>query len=271
MSYIEEIENFEGDSKIFKPVGFLGDHSPDKNFILRIYLRVCLMQKNPPPGKDEFTVLDANAKPFKCLRWNEPDWLIFKKKYVEQSNNHWDRAFLLTTPPTYSGFDWKDLKGETKRRNVLCHFNISVVETFNNSHAVIPVVYAKEAGFRSHSKLYDVRDIEPETMSDILNVEKQFFTVPHEVGHLLGIGHPNEDAPECKKKPNSQACYVGNTGHALQTMGTGSMLDLKDASPWQKRIALHTKTKAKDWKANWASDEAAFRGVEYVNLIFPKH
>lgn len=267
MSYIEEIANYEGDSKIFKPAGFLGDRSPDRNFILRLYLRVYLMQKNPPPGKDEFTILDSDAKPHKCLRWTEPEWLIFKNKYIEQSNYFWDKAFLLITPPAYKGFDWKDSKGETKRRNVLCHFNLSVVETFQGSHAVIPVVKAKESGFRSHSRLYDVRDTEPEIMTDILGVRKYFFTAPHEVGHLLGIGHPNENSRECKIKPNSHACYVGSTEHALQTMGTGTMLSLEDALPWKKRIALHTKTNAKDWKPAWASDEAALRGAEYVDLV----
>jgi hypothetical protein len=51
---------------------------------------------------------------------------------------------------------------------------------------------------------------------------------------------------------NSQACYgsSGPVGLGSNVMGYGLGFDHTNAKPWLDRIALHTKTRASDWKVS---------------------
>lgn len=264
MNFIEEFDLNDFDSKLVTPGGFIGIDDPDKSFRLNIYLRVNLIKRDPLGGKEEGTFYDGNGKPFKCKKWTDGQWQTFKDAYVAQANKFWDKAFLLITPNYYKEFDWPKEGQNRRRRNVMCCFFLSL--SSERPHATIPVVNPIQVGFRSHARLYSYSDYQADRYSAGA-VRWQFYTLPHEVGHLLGLGHPNEMARECVLHPDSDACYVGKFEHNFQGMGKGSGLALDYIKPWQKRIARHTKTDAKDWKGAWLSDEAAFRGVEDIDLI----
>lgn len=88
----------------------------------------------------------------------------------------------------------------------------------------------------------------------------------HEVGHLLGLGHSNENSQACRNNPNSSICYGATLEQCMNVMGQGAELSLENAQPWKRRIALHTATREADWQVTWLSSEAAFRGIEHTRL-----
>jgi hypothetical protein len=139
--------------------------------------------------------------------------------------------------------------------------------------------------FRSDSVTYDSLDTRPVPLPFEDNKGKVHSKVPrstiaHEIGHALGLPHigvsHGAGAPQCqvavladsllpksitshasfpalyKGAGNSQACY-GSSGPASlgkNVMGYGLEFDHTNAQPWLDRIALHTKTRASDWKVS---------------------
>jgi hypothetical protein len=157
MSFIEEFDLTDFDSKLIAPGGFIGLDDPDKCFRLNIYLRVNLIKRDPLGGKEEGTFYDSDGKPFKCKKWTDGQWQVFKDEYVAQSNQFWDKAFQLITPNTYKEFDWPKEGQQRQRRNVMCRFFLSL--SSERPHATIPVVKPMVTiGFRSHSRLYSYYD-----------------------------------------------------------------------------------------------------------------
>jgi hypothetical protein len=150
-----------------------------------------------------------------------------------------------------------------------CRFQVSLNLHRHNAHAVIPCarVARNVASFRSNSLLYSDLDVNPDTYSSPTGrLNWDFFTTRHEVGHLLGLGHSNENSRQCRNHRNSSICYGATLEQQTNVMGEGTMLDLGNASPWRKRIALHTGTHADQWRAEWLSADAAFRGAESIHL-----
>jgi hypothetical protein len=136
--------------------------------------------------------------------------------------------------------------------------------------------------FRSHEGLYDSMDVKPVPLpfDDDKGVTHRLnrSTFAHEVGHALGLPHigVTHKAPLCQVAiladtllpesvtssssfpavlgggSNSNACY-GDSGPAklgANIMGFGMEFDESNAQPWLDRLALHTSTKASDWKVS---------------------
>jgi hypothetical protein len=68
-------------------------------------------------------------------------------------------------------------------------------------------------------------------------------TKRHEVGHLLGLDHPQGAS-------NNAAAYADRAGSPGDVMGSGKKIYPHHAVPWQKAIAAITGTSRNDWKAH---------------------
>ena len=263
-AYIDDIRHtYDFDSRISPP------HAVDDraNFELTLILRLFLHQVNPPSGKSTFRFPDIDGRLWPVLRWNRASWIDFRKRYLKLVSQVWDKAFILIPPAAYNGFVWPN---RGKRRNLLCRLGIQVLDSEKEAHATIKVVRLAtptKTAFRSHSGLLDSEDIKLSRTR--FRSEGASFThnIPaHEIGHLLGLPHAGLNNPRCVDD-QSGACYGSNLVERMNVMGGGSMLDLSQARPWQVRAPLHvTSTSSKDWKTDWASSEAALRGLEGLKV-----
>jgi hypothetical protein len=262
--YIDFYENkYFWDTSIARPGP--GAQTPFEFFvIMRLYLEAV----NPPGHKRIDTVLDWNNNPVPTMRWDGASWLHFTTKYVKMVMEAWDKAFLLIPPATYDGFAVPE---DGSRRNLLCRLDIQLMRSPKDAHASVRVFRLANPGnsiFRADSADYDSNLVEPSRRSFWPDHADFLYNKPaHELGHLLLLPHVNEADPRCDPTRENSVCYGSNLAQRMNVMGAGSMLDLDDAKPWIIRIAKHTPpTQQKDWKVDWASSEAALRGVWSLHI-----
>jgi hypothetical protein len=175
---------------------------------------------------------DADKNEFKAFPWKDTDFVDWKKRLVATARKFWHGKFWLQTPSHYKGLDWPRLKS-THRPNVWCRFELEEAPAKEGAHFSIACINLGKEGkvkgtfFRSHMFLYD--------SNDPLNTKR------HEVGHLLGLDHPQGNS-------NNSAAYADKPGKAGDVMGSGNNIYDHHARPWQKAISLITDTKLNDWK-----------------------
>ena len=258
------------------------------DYVLTLKLRVWLRQMNPPVGQNTFQAFDSHGDAATAQRWGAAEWENFRKEYKRQSYAAWNNAFVLIPPANYNGF--VDRSGV--RRNVRCFLQIDFHDSGGDGIHTIETYRITSGGgnLRANSKLLSSNNITPTTQStDALKplvyqnqggkmrisggnpggqtYSWQQHAFPHEVGHLLGLGHIADDSRSCKKSgPNSKGCYGLYLNDAINIMGGGDALDLKNAEPWKKRIVRHaTPTQLTQWGVDFASNEARLRGLWSLN------
>lgn len=262
---------------------YLGRNShATQNHILKLHLRVHL---KPINGKAN--ALDFDKRSFPIKDWTADEWSRFTSDFIVQSRLWNDRFWLV--PPKYYSLTDSAYGGRKMRPNVRCSLVTEVTNSPSNAHRTIEVVNLDLAGmksqmrinnphggtFRSDSSHYDSLDTKPRTTSyednrGVQRIIKNYYTIAHEVGHAIGLGHVGvlKSTEQCvfavslkdngitnvsshlQRGSNSPACYgrFDSPGLAENIMGLGTKFEEVNAQPWVDRIMMHTNTLARDWK-----------------------
>ena len=146
--------------------------------------------------------------------------------------------------------------------------------------------------YRSSSAEYDSLDTTSRTneapdISGTVYQQANYQTIVHEVGHALGLEHIGvfHGDPLCKLAiamfdnpvafdqnslpvlfkggSNSKACYghYASRDRYANVMGGGTIIDIRNAEPWLKRIAFHTVSDVTQWKATMNEADARPQSV----------
>ena len=212
------------------------------NCTLTINLKVFL---HPYSG----VTYQRRGQTYKTRAWRNAEWSEFVFLYKHISNHYWNNRFWLTPPASFAELDLP-LDRPTHRPNVFCRLNLEIAKTRGESHVEIEVVHLdndEPKPFRSHSRLYDDKDVQVKSNGKYLQIP-----VVHEVAHLLGIDHPGLAAgrPACLRNGNLKACYGKDGYERDQISGSGMAFRVQHAEPWRDRMSLHTDTNAGDWRVS---------------------
>lgn len=217
------------------------------NFDLWLILKLCLKKIDPPGGAAEGTRKDSNGDDKKIVRWGG-HWKTWRNRFKREVETFWAGKFWLKAPNGFPTWDFQD-GGATYRPNAWCRFRLLLVSKPGSAHHTIECVrlHKDESFFRSHSRLYDDRDIDPSPQSHG-GVKRTHI---HEVGHLLGLGHVGElmsplslSGLSCNiaqalfpdEGTNHDWCYGVSDKDERDVMGSGSVIRTHHARPWQEAV-----------------------------------
>lgn len=226
--------------------------TPSRNASLTIQIRLNLVRSNPKNGAATGHLINViEDKIFKTIRWEPGEWKMWCTRFLTESENFWNYKLWLVTPPFSSlktDFDFpKPLP--THRANIGCFLDLKLASPdprgiknyYKSPHHTIEVVRlhpSEHQSFRSNMLLYTDRDLEETKPRG-----HTYVIAFHEVGHLLGLDHPN---PKCIGNP--LACYGVNPAQTQQVMGAGMRIKSADAKPWMKAMAdFYSQTSYTDW------------------------
>jgi len=227
------------------------------NCNLTLTIKLYVKKVEPAGGTAKGTYKDADDTDRKIVRWGAK-WLPWITKLRRECEDFWHGKFWLKCPSGFDKFDYVD-KGVTYRPNVWCRFRLKVVSSPGTAHHKIEAVRLDntEDFFRSHSELYDNRDLDPQPQ-DHGSVKKTHL---HEIGHLLGLPHVGEGGPQglgwaiCALhtlgggSTNDSQCYGVLDDEKRDVMGSGSERRAWHAKPWQEAIEMFSGIGQTQWQA----------------------
>lgn len=274
-------ERFKG--KLFD--SYFGKNSHlTQNHSLKLFLRINLKQIN-----HQLTAKDSIKRSFAIKDWTMDEWYNFTKQFERQSYM-WNNRFWLIPPKNFTLFDSKQ-GSRTTRPNVQCLLITQITNSPGNTHRTIDVVNLDvdaikkqrqisnvgSGTFKSNARHIDSMDIKPRDITyeddqDVEHTIKNHYTITHELGHAIGLGHVGilKSRPQCtfaialkkngiknvsshlRRGANADVCYgeFDAPGLAENIMGYGTKFEEVNAQPWIERVAMHTNTVARDWKVS---------------------
>jgi len=245
---------------------------PGANAELTLTLKIKLTPLDPDVhGSD---IKDGNGDNYAIRKWDPNELFRFKREALRQANATWNRQLCLIPPHDFDTFDYP-VGAVPYRPNVKCvlnciespsfHAEVKLARLKYDYDAPIPIIsifFSKRnnGSFRSHSLLWDNFDIgvRSESVEQPNSEDIEHWTVPHEVGHLLGLQHIGGvhrlrscvDARKTSKGEPSQ-CYADAKDAPLwmarDIMGVGKVVHACNAGPWLDVIEYHTGCDADRW------------------------
>jgi hypothetical protein len=215
------------------------------NCAINLYLKVFLRKIDPANGAATGTAADWNTTNAggprrNIVRWAPGAFEAWAARYQRECQQFWDNRFWLCPPMNYAELDFRQ-NLNTLRPNAHCGLYLTLVSGEALADHTIDVVRLadSEPFYRSDSRHYDHRDIEPSTSSAGFQQRAHV----HEVGHLLTLGHSNEGDSNCVN--HNPICYANDN-----VMGGGEMLATWNARPWQDAMQAVTGISSSQWRVS---------------------
>jgi hypothetical protein len=228
----------------------------DLTFILSIYLNRVepgvfepYTMQEPRRGDSLRTgvYVDAVRGHVTIQNWPEDAWRQFRLDFYNQVTGFFRNRFWLVPPRGYAGLDWPDGR-PTHRPNVKCGLTLWMHDRPEHARIIVSCIYpAPGQALRSsmspgmHSGELDANDTAYVDQQPVAGEVQTQAAVLHEVGHLLGLLHVNDNPATCPARDrNAAACYGTTQWQRGDLMGWGSRVEYWHSWPWRNRIRYHT-------------------------------
>lgn len=274
---IQYLGNIELNGFRFDSCLFLSRLSANQNYDLTITLRIYLNKVNPTAAAE---YVDYQGTRFRVGNWPDAEWNDISSVFQYYGEEWWDNKFWLRTPrdidtrlpivgvdsdmanpPVYSV--WRPETCPEIFPHVNCRFNLEQVDSRGAAHCTINMRYFTEvfvndtwrrtnpefANPRSSAVDMDYDDIFG-TTTEYEGVILRNLTIPHEIGHLMGLQHSGivrreaaclaEISRSGSAGGNHDLCYGSTLESRRDIMGAGEDLSWYDALPWRVAIEQHT-------------------------------